>query len=157
VAVERSAPSTGVTSGTETVLVAEDEDTVRAVVARVLRQQGYNVLEARDGHEALNVCREHGGPIHLILTDVIMPQLSGAELAQQSGVLRPEAKVLLMSGYTGGELERRGVVAERVAFLQKPFTPTALVQKAREVLDQRRQPKGTAAKKPGRPAKHRPR
>jgi two-component system cell cycle sensor histidine kinase/response regulator CckA len=132
---DRSAPGKRVTSGSETVLVAEDEDTVRTVVARVLRQQGYTVLEARDGHEALTICREHSGPIHLIVTDVIMPQVSGAELAQESGVLRPDAKVLLMSGYTGGELERRGVVAERVAFLQKPFTPTALAQKVREVLD----------------------
>jgi two-component system cell cycle sensor histidine kinase/response regulator CckA len=131
---ESSAPSERVISGSETVLVAEDEDTVRAVVARVLRRQGYSVLEARDGDEALRMCREHIGPIHLILTDVIMPQVSGAQLAQQSGVLRPESKVLLMSGYTGGELERRGVVAERVAFLQKPFTPAELAQKVREVL-----------------------
>jgi two-component system cell cycle sensor histidine kinase/response regulator CckA len=132
---ERSAPGERVTSGSETVLVAEDEDMVRAVVARVLTQQGYTVLEARDGEEALCICREHVGPIHLILTDVIMPRVSGAQLAQESGVLRPEAKVLLMSGYTDGELERRGVVAERVAFLQKPFTPTALAQKVREVLE----------------------
>ena len=133
-AVERPAVPEHDTTGSETVLVAEDDDSVRAVVTRVLRQRGYTVLEARNGREAIAICQTHQAPIHLILTDVIMPGMGGVDVARESAALRPEAKILLMSGYTDGELERRGLVEGRVVLLQKPFTPSALAQKVRDIL-----------------------
>jgi two-component system cell cycle sensor histidine kinase/response regulator CckA len=133
-AVERPAVPEHDTAGSETVLVAEDDDSVRAVVTRVLRQRGYTVLEAPNGREAIAICQTHQAPIHLILTDVIMPGMGGVDVARESAALRPEAKILLMSGYTDGELERRGLVQGRVVLLQKPFTPSALAQKVRDIL-----------------------
>jgi signal transduction histidine kinase len=121
--------------GTETVLVVEDEPSVRALVRGVLQATGYTVLEASRGEEALEVMQQHHGPIDLLLTDVVMPGMSGPELAARRGQHHPEAKVLYMSGYTGDVAVRHGVLGQSSAYLQKPITPTTLSRKVREVLD----------------------
>jgi PAS domain S-box-containing protein len=119
----------------ETILLVEDAQRVRAVVREILEMSGYVVLEARHGAEALEVSNRHVGVIHLLVTDVVMPQMSGRELAQRLATLRPELKVLYMSGYTDDAIVRHGVLASGIAFLSKPFTPNALALKVREVLD----------------------
>jgi len=119
----------------ETILLVEDAQRVRAVVREILEMSGYVVLEARHGAEALEVSRAHPSVIHLLVTDVVMPQMSGRELAQRLATLRPELKVLYMSGYTDDAIVRHGVLASGIAFLSKPFTPDALALKVREVLD----------------------
>jgi CheY-like chemotaxis protein len=121
--------------GTETILVAEDEDGVRSLTREVLEKYGYTVLEAANGEEALKVAERHPGPLHLLLSDVVMPRMGGPELAQALVARRPDVKVLYMSGYTDHPMVRRGVVNAGVAFLQKPFTPTVLVSRIREVLE----------------------
>jgi two-component system, cell cycle sensor histidine kinase and response regulator CckA len=130
-----SAPSSMLLQGSETVLLVEDETEVRAAVLESLEMRGYTVLKARHGREALQICRRHEGPIHLLLTDVMMPQMTGPELAQHLAPLRPAMKVLYMSGYTSDALAQRQVVDPGTPFLQKPFTPDALARKVREVLD----------------------
>ncbi|HKW91896.1 MAG TPA: response regulator, partial [Methylomirabilota bacterium] len=119
----------------ETILLVEDAQRVRAVVREILEMSGYVVLEARHGAEALEISHRHTGQIHLLVTDVVMPQMSGRELAQRLATLRPELKVLYMSGYTDDAIVRHGVLASGIAFLSKPFTPDALALKVREVLD----------------------
>jgi two-component system, cell cycle sensor histidine kinase and response regulator CckA len=130
-----STPSSMLLQGSETVLLVEDETEVRAAVLESLEMRGYTVLKARHGREALQICRRHRGPIHLLLTDVMMPQMTGPELAQHLAPLRPAMKVLYMSGYTSDALAQRQVVDPGTPFLQKPFTPDALARKVREVLD----------------------
>jgi two-component system, cell cycle sensor histidine kinase and response regulator CckA len=115
--------------GTETVLLAEDEDAVRRLVQRALELHGYSVLPARNGEEAEQIERSHLGPIHLLITDVVMPGMGGRQLADNIKSRRPQLKVLYMSGYTNDEVVRHGVIVARDAFLQKPFTPTGLVAK----------------------------
>ena len=122
--------------GSETVLLAEDEAPVRAVARQVLERHGYTVLEAPSAEAALDIAARYSGAIHLLLTDVIMPGLSGRELATRLADLRPEARVIFMSGYTDDAVTRHGVLEPGLAYLQKPFTPDALGQKVREVLDQ---------------------
>ena len=119
--------------GTETVLLVEDEPPVRRVALRTLRAQGYRVLEASDGDEALARALSHTGPIHLLVTDVVMPRMGGIELAQRLRALRPETRVLHVSGYV--EPSRWDAPAAGGAFLQKPFLPDTLARKVREVLD----------------------
>jgi CheY-like chemotaxis protein len=119
----------------ETILLVADAERVRAVVREILEMSGYAVPEARHGAEALEVSNQHAGPIHLLVTDVVMPQMSGRELAQRLATLRPDLKVLYMSGYTDDAIVRHGVLASGIAFLSKPFTPDALALKVREVLD----------------------
>jgi signal transduction histidine kinase/ActR/RegA family two-component response regulator len=118
-----------------TVLVAEDEDAVRRLAKRILEREGFNVLEARDGQEALELSSSAGRRIDLVLSDVVMPRLGGRELVERCLALFPGCRALLMSGYTDDELVRRDVLDSRAAFLAKPFTPDALVAKVREVLE----------------------
>jgi CheY-like chemotaxis protein len=122
--------------GSETILVVEDEDGVRALAKHVLQSCGYTVLEANDGAEALRRCEQHLGPVQLLVTDVVMPELAGRSLAEHLASIRPETKVLYMSGYTDDAVIRHGVFQAEMAFLQKPFTPRSLANKVREVLDQ---------------------
>ena len=121
--------------GRETILLVEDEPSVRGLVFEALRINGYTVLEARHGIEALLTGTKHMGPIHLLLTDVVMPQMSGPEVADKLSTLRPDMKVLYMSGYPDHPVFAQGGLKKATAFLQKPFTPNVLVQKVREVLD----------------------
>ena len=121
--------------GTETVLLVEDAAAVRAVTRQVLDRLGYAVLEAPDGKAALHLATRHRGPIQLLLTDVVMPELGGRQLAEQLRSLRPELKVLYVSGYMDDAVVRHGVLEAGIAYLQKPFTPDTLARKVRAVLD----------------------
>jgi PAS domain S-box-containing protein len=128
--------------GTETVLVVEDVTAVRAVTREMLSRYGYNVLEAADGTTALQLAASYQAPIHLLLTDVVMPDINGRDLAHRFESTRPEMKVLFMSGYTDDAVVRHGILQEGIAYLQKPFTPGSLATKVRGVL-------GTGAKGQG--------
>lgn len=121
--------------GSETVLVVEDNESVRSYVRGVLELGGYHLLEANGSEEALKLIEDHSGPIHLVLTDVIMPRMSGPELAERVARLHPETKVLYMSGYTDNAIVHHGVLEAGTFFLQKPFVPETLTRKVREVLD----------------------
>jgi PAS domain S-box-containing protein len=121
--------------GTETVLLVEDEDSLRNLSRLILQASGYKVLEARDGQEAVWVAQQHPEPVHLLVTDVVMPRMSGRHLADLLAQARPELRILFMSGYTDEAVLRHGVLEAGVAFLQKPFTPIGLARKVREVLD----------------------
>jgi PAS domain S-box-containing protein len=121
--------------GSETVLLVEDEPEVRGLARDILHQQGYTVLEAADSDQALEIGREHRGPIHLLVTDVVMPQMGGRELADRLTGRRPETRVLYVSGYTDDAILRKGVSETGTAFLPKPFTASALAHKVRQVLD----------------------
>jgi DNA-binding response OmpR family regulator len=120
--------------GSETVLLVEDEDPVRNLTRKVLEAHGYAVLPAAGGQEALRLASEYDGPIHLLLTDVVMPNMSGRDLARRLASVREETKVLYVSGYTDNTIVHHGVLEPGIAFLQKPFTPEALARKLREVL-----------------------
>ena len=140
--VDETIPAAPITNGTvdkaigrETILVVEDDPSVRGLVQEALRLSGYEVLDARHGIEALLTGAKHLGPIHLLLTDVAMPQMSGPEVAEKLTVVRPEIKVLYMSGYPDHPVFEQGGIKRDTAFLQKPFTPNVLTQKVREVLD----------------------
>jgi two-component system cell cycle sensor histidine kinase/response regulator CckA len=124
------------TGGRETVLLAEDEETVRRLTTMILERNGYRVLAAADGSSALDAAAEFDGSIDLLLTDVIMPGLNGRELADRFATLHPTARVLFMSGYAGEALSAQGVLDPSVAFLAKPFVPAELARKVREVLDE---------------------
>jgi two-component system cell cycle sensor histidine kinase/response regulator CckA len=121
--------------GRETVLLTEDEEQVRQMIRMILEMSGYRVLEAASGEEALAIYKQHEGQIDLVMTDVVMPQMSGRELAQSLEVLHPGIKVLYMSGYTDDAIVRHGLLDQEIAFLQKPFTPDVLMRKVRGVLD----------------------
>ena len=122
--------------GHETVLLAEDDDQVRRLMRRVLEGAGYTVLEAKDGSEALQVAEQHQGPIHLLCTDVIMPHMGGREVADRLQLQRPEMKILFVSGYPGSEMVKHGVAEQREAFLSKPLTPSSILRRLRQVLDE---------------------
>jgi PAS domain S-box-containing protein len=121
--------------GTETILLAEDSGAVRTAAKHILERQGYTVIGAPSGKAAINILGKWQLPIHLLLTDVIMPEMSGRELAEEFLALRPDGKVLFMSGYTDDAVVLHGLLESGLAFLQKPFTPDALASKVREVLD----------------------
>ncbi|MDB5308579.1 MAG: hybrid sensor histidine kinase/response regulator [Gemmataceae bacterium] len=121
--------------GEETVLLVEDEEGVRTLTRHVLTRCGYRVLEAGDGDEAMRVAAGHDGPIHLLVTDVVMPGAGGRAVAERVGQRHPEVRVLFVSGYTDDAVMRNGVLSEGVNFLQKAFSPAALAFKVREVLD----------------------
>jgi PAS domain S-box-containing protein len=121
--------------GSETVLVAEDEESIRSLVLGILQSYGYTVLTAGGPNEALRIIKEFNRHIHLLLTDVVMPQMSGRELAEQMTAARPSTKVLYMSGYPDSMIAHFGVLNAGVPILQKPFTPEGLANKVREVLD----------------------
>jgi PAS domain S-box-containing protein len=123
-------------AGTETILLAEDEEMVRNLTAASLSMHGYTVLKAANAGEALLICQQHEGPIHLLLTDVVMPRMSGKELADQILALRADTRVLYMSGYTDQSIVHHGILDDDIAFIGKPFTPDALVLKVVEVLQQ---------------------
>ncbi len=136
-AVEVLAPpreSAESTRGSETVLVVEDDDPLRRLVVRILKSNGYNVLEARHGHDALQICGAYKGTIDLIVTDIIMPQMTGHELANRLTSMRPKLKVLYMSGYTDDTIGHLGILKQNIHFVQKPFTSYSLLNKVREVL-----------------------
>jgi PAS domain S-box-containing protein len=121
--------------GRETILLVEDAGRVREVVREILAMNGYEVIEARHGAEALEISSQRGGTIHLMVTDVVMPEMSGRELAQRLAPLRPDMRVLYMSGHTDDAIVRHGVLDDGIAFISKPFTPDALAAKVRAVLD----------------------
>jgi CheY-like chemotaxis protein len=121
-------------AGTESVLLVEDEDTVRALVRTILEGRGYTVAEARNGREGLKLCQTHPAKFDLLLTDVVMPELGGRELAEAALKLRPGLKVVFMSGHTQDVILKEGV-QQGAAFLHKPFTPLQLAEKVRETLD----------------------
>jgi PAS domain S-box-containing protein len=121
--------------GSETVLLAEDEPAVRAVAREALEDHGYRVLEAANGVEALQIARDHAGPVHLLVTDMVMPQMGGRELAHRMGAVRPTTRVLFMSGYTDDAYVRQGASETTAAFLHKPFAIVAFARKVRETLD----------------------
>jgi CheY-like chemotaxis protein len=125
----------GPARGSETVLIVEDEGAVLKLTRRALEAQGYTVLAAADGGDALRIVERHGGTIHLLLTDLVMPGLSGRELADQLQVRRPGIRVLYMSGYPGDAVVQHGSLTPGSAFLQKPFSPDSLARKVRDVLD----------------------
>jgi PAS domain S-box-containing protein len=130
-----SLAATELPPGTETVLLVEDAEAVRAVARQVLERQGYTVLEAPQGNAALAIAAAHDGPIHLLLTDVVMPGLSGRQVADELTRLRPDMRVLYASGYTDDAVVRHGVLEAGIAYLQKPFTAASLTRKVRETLD----------------------
>ena len=121
--------------GSETVLVVEDEPAVLSLTCRVLEAEGYTILCASDGADALRLVERHGGEIHLLLTDVVMPGMSGRELAEQMAVRRAGIRILYMSGYPGDAAVHHGTLVQGSAFLQKPFTPEGLSRRVRDVLD----------------------
>jgi PAS domain S-box-containing protein len=121
--------------GSETILLVEDEEVVRKLAVRILKRQGYTVLEGSHGNEAIDVCKHHMEPVHLLLTDVVMPGMNGRELAERFKPLYPKMKVLYMSGYTDDAITHHGVLEEGMNYLQKPFTVDGLTRKVREVLD----------------------
>jgi CheY-like chemotaxis protein len=120
--------------GSETVLLVEDEESVRALSRSILKRHGYTVLEAASGKDGLDVARRYRQPIHLLLTDVVMPEMGGSDLASRLQKLRPGMRVLYMSGYTDDAVFRHGLLERGRVFLQKPFTPETLARKVREAL-----------------------
>ncbi len=135
---ETKNPLTATTRGSETILLIEDEQSVRALVRRILDERGYHVLEAANADEALRLCEQYIGPIHLVLTDVVMPgMLNSKELIERIRKTRPGIQVIYMSGYTDDLIVQYGVLDADIRFLQKPFTPNGLALKVREALDER--------------------
>ncbi|HZU45353.1 MAG TPA: response regulator, partial [Terriglobales bacterium] len=124
--------------GNETVLLVEDEESVRELVRETLKKNGYTVLEASSGEDALRVAREYGSTIHLMISDVVMPGIGGRELAREIAGSHPQLKMLFVSGYTEDAIQHHGILDEGAVFLQKPFTLDALARKVRGMLDSKK-------------------
>jgi len=139
-------------TGTETILVVEDEYALRLVVRRALAEAGYTVLLAANGDEAVGVCAQYAGDIHLLLTDVVMPGMSGPALVRELLKTRPTLAVLYMSGYADNMLDQHAELSAEVHFLGKPFTAADIKCKVREVLDRRQPPAHPTPRAPRRPA-----
>jgi CheY-like chemotaxis protein len=129
------AVAAGPARGAETILIAEDELELRELMRRALERQGYRVITASDGAVAVEMAAGHDGPIHLLVTDVVMPVLSGSELAQRLMAKRPGLRVIFISGYSTEAIDRHGVLAPDSVFLQKPVSPDALSHAVRDLLD----------------------
>jgi polar amino acid transport system substrate-binding protein len=133
---EESPPATSAPiGGTETILVAEDDDDVRKLTKDVLEKFGYTVIGAANGEEAVNIFRENEGKIHLLLLDVIMPKKNGKEAYEEIKRIRPAIKALFISGYTANIIHKRGFIEEGLEFILKPVSPTELLRKVRKVLE----------------------
>jgi len=122
-------------SGTETLLLVENEAAIRNLLQMALRKNGYTVLAAESGREALELVRVHAGPLDLLITDVMMPDMDGPELVRQLTTIRPETRTLFMSGYMDDALGEHGILPANVNFIQKPFSPRVIAQKVRDILD----------------------
>jgi CheY-like chemotaxis protein len=145
----RPVPSGPLPRGTEVILVAEDEPSVRHLARKILETHGYTVLSAANGQDGLHVVREHSGPpIRLVVTDVIMPVMGGKIMVEWLKIGQPDLKVLYTSGYTDEAITDQGVFDAGIAFLPKPYTPATLVRKVRELLDKGRVPAPQAIKQP---------
>ena len=136
-AARESSADVSPSQGTETILVVEDEDVIRAMICGVLKKSGYTVLEAKNGSEALLIAERHSSGIDLMISDVVMPSMGGGELAERLTASRPDTKVLFMSGYTNNAIIAHGVLTANTAFLEKPFVPRMLARKVQEVLGRR--------------------
>ena len=122
-------------SGTETLLLVENEAAIRNLLQMALRKNGYTVLAAESGREALELVRVHAGPLDLLITDVMMPDMDGPELVRQLTTIRPETRTLFMSGYMDDALGEHGILPANVNFIQKPFSPRVIAQRVRDILD----------------------
>ena len=122
-------------SGTETLLIVENEAAIRNLLQMALQKNGYRVLTAESGREALDLVNAHSGPIHLLITDVMVPEIDGPELVRRLSTLRPDTRTLFMSGYMDDALGEQGVLPSNVNFIQKPFSPRTIAQRVREILD----------------------
>ena len=134
-AAEKPAVQPSSRHGCEAVLVVEDDPAVRALTRRVLQERGYSVLEAGDGTEALRLAEEYDGPIDLLVTDIVMPEMSGRKLAENLRTMHPAAKILFMSGFTETDVIQQGLLEPGAAFVEKPFSPDGLAERVREALD----------------------
>jgi CheY-like chemotaxis protein len=132
---EPEAAPASATGGSETILLVEDDEGVRDLAGDVLRMKGYTVLAAATPGEGLRICTEHAGPIELLVTDVIMPEMNGRALADRVTALRAGIKVLYMSGYTDDIIVRHGIREPSLALVEKPFTPALFARRVREMLD----------------------
>jgi CheY-like chemotaxis protein len=122
-------------SGTETLLIVENEPAIRNLLQMALRRNGYTVLAAESAREALEIVRGHAGAIDLLITDVVMPDMNGPELVRELATIRPDTRALFMSGYLDDALGEHGVLPSHANFIQKPFSPRVIAQKVRDILD----------------------
>lgn len=125
-------------SGTETVIICEDDSAVRDLTAQLLEDAGYSVLASQSAADALQLAARHSGPVHLLITDVIMPDMNGRKLSDALAAIRPTVRTLFVSGYTANVIAHHGVLEEHVEFLEKPYSRRQLLQRVRDVLDRQK-------------------